>query len=140
MRIRQRVTLLFVSLILCLPSVALADPQVMSPAPFFLAPLFLVLEGIIIVFLAKRSAPYRIRFITLWFFVTLITFLCLLLWSRMSKTPISFPAFLFAEILITIVEAAAIYYMLRWSFLARNLATPPSFSRALIYSVIANIV
>jgi uncharacterized protein YjeT (DUF2065 family) len=140
MKIRPRITLLSVLLILCLPSVSFADPKAISPAPFILAPLFLILEGVVIAFLARPSAPYRIRFIVVWFFVTLFTFLGLTLWATTRKTPITIPEFILAECLVTVLEGGAIYYLLRWRFLARNLSAPPSIYRALIYSIVANIV
>ncbi len=139
MKIQHGFAILAIVIILCLPSISFADPIAMSPAPFVLTPLFLILEGVLIVLLARRSLLYQIRFIVLWFFVTLVTFLGFMAWARMCG-PITLSGSLLSECFIVVVEAGAIYIMLRWSFLARNLEAAPSITRALMYSLAANVL
>ena len=141
MRNRYQIIALSLLTILLLPQLSLADPMVMSAASFIFIPLLLVLEGIIISFLARSSRVYRVRFVAVWFFVTLVTLVPLFASSayleNMTGNTISV---LIAEIIVVIIEAWAIFLLLRWKFLSANIKKSPSYGRWLIYSLIANLV
>jgi hypothetical protein len=135
-----------VILIFCMPSVCNANPIRMPIAPFILIPLFLIMEGVIIVFLAKSSEPYRIRFIIIWFFITLLTLAGLYtglafisMHIHQENTIAHIVSLILGECIVALVEGLIIWCLLRWRFLARNLSTPPSLYRAIVYSVFANV-
>lgn len=145
MKTRVRCTGIMLSVLLVppWPSVVSANPIAVTPWGLYLAPALFIVEGIVIVLLAKRSAPYPVRFVAIWFLVTLSTFVGLVLGAAprgMESEAATIVAFAVGECIVMIVEAGAIWLLLRWRFLARNLSAPPSFPRALVYSVIANLV
>jgi len=134
-----------IAAILSVPSICLANPIMFNPMPFVVVPALLVAEGIIITVLARRSEPYRLRFVGTWFLVTLITFFGLLAGvesvtrGENSAIVITLKLFL-GECFVTVIEAAAIWLLLRWKFTVRNVSGAPSPRTALIYSAIVNAV
>ena len=123
--------------------------MVMPAAPLIAVSLFfLVLEGIVIVLLAKSSALYRIRFIAVWFFVTLTTWIGLVAWLRfipglfraIDLFPNDVLFILSGECIVVLIEGAILWRLLQWRFVARNPASHPSLRRAMELSLIVNVV
>lgn len=134
--------ILFAALcILSFPNIALANPMKIAVATCFFTPLLLVAEGVVIAYLAKLQKPYKLRFIIIWFFVTLTT------WILFFKTlPLlqnifgSIISVMIAEIIVILAEAPIIFLLLRWNFLARQLTKSPDVLVSLRYSAFANVV
>jgi hypothetical protein len=135
----------------------MADPVFLLPqdAPTMLVliiPLFLFVEGIAIVLLAKSSRVRSVGFIPTWFLVTLLTWAGFMKGLDLFQQPpdpnalitvsyypsASFPIVAVGEILIAIVETGAIWLMLRILLFAQQTAEPPTLARSLYYSVVAN--
>jgi hypothetical protein len=141
MRDRCQVIALSLLTLLIAPRLSFADPMVMPRAPFTFVPLLLLLEGFIIVYLAKSYKDYLIRFVVVWFFVTLLTWLPFFA-SQVFLTKLkgAIIAIAIGELVVVLIEAWTIYLFLRWEFLARNTKDYPSYWRCVVYSVIANLV
>jgi hypothetical protein len=141
MRYRYQVIALSLLAPLIAPRLSLANPDVMPKAPFIVLPLLLILEGFIIAYLAKSSKVYLIRFVMIWFFVTLLTWLLFLASvALLQKMASDILLIVIGELVVVLIEAWAIFLLLRWKFLARNTKKSPSYVNCLVYSLIANLV
>jgi uncharacterized protein YjeT (DUF2065 family) len=121
----------------------------MPVAPLIAVSLFfLVVEGIIIVLQVKSSALYRIRFIIIWFFVTLTTWMGLYAWLRfmpglfraIDLLPNDVLLVLSGECLVVLIEGLVLWRLLQWRFVARNTTSHPSLRRAMGLSLAVNVV
>lgn len=146
MKSKHRITVLISLGILSLPVSAAAKMVPMSE-PFgslysIVAVVALLFsEGIVIAALARPSHVYRMRFASVWFFVTLLTwipfFASLVYLHRFAGILIGVAI---GETAVVMLEAGAIWVMLRVPFFARQTANPPSPLCTLYYSAVANAV
>jgi len=136
----QRTLILSVLILLGFTSLVQANPVSISPYPFLVLPILLLLEGLILIFLSRSSSLYRIRFIFVWSLITFITFIFLfILLGFLTAMTGDFLAIIIGEILVILIEARILFQLLAWPFLARNPSARPGFSKIFLYSFIANL-
>jgi len=133
--------LLAVAFIISSPSMAFANPKKIAVASCFFTPLLLVAEGIVIAYLSKLQKPFELRFITVWFFVTFITWMLFMASLPTLQTIFgSTISVAVGEVVVILVEATIIFLLLRWNYLAKQLIKPPDVLASLRYSSFANVV
>jgi len=116
--------------------------QPQPPSHFPVIPsLLLFLEGIVLVSLARSTDIYRLRFVIAWFAVTFVTWRAfVIMLEYLSKMLMITASLTLGEIIVVLIEAPAIYAMLRLKIFVRQQSNAPSLISALWFSLVANLV
>lgn len=144
MKNRIYMAVLLAATSLFFPSLLLANPIVegfwINPDYVLLysVPFLLVMEGVILATLAKKSMPYFYRFVCAWALITTVTFLLLMASLEGINYSIGGSVGVCGEAVVTIIEAIALYCLLRSQKISREPEYAPSFVQCLLYSLIAN--